>query len=98
MKRTTLFLEAALESELRTIARRRGQPMAAVVREAMAEYVQRAHQAAKTRLAFEAVGRSGRSDTAERHEERLWISPHGSRRPAARSTRGGARKRPARRP
>ncbi len=84
MKRTTVFLDAALESDLKALARRRGQPVAALVREGLTGYV--AQQAAKEpapRLSFLGIGRSGRRDTAERHEELLWrgLTPHGEAKP-----------------
>lgn len=73
-----MFLDEALERELRGIARKRRQPFAAVVREAMAQYIARETPSRRQTLAFEAVGRSGRADTAERHEDLLWTSAHGS--------------------
>jgi len=72
MKRTTLFVDEALEHDLKAIARRRGEPMASVVREALAEYVTGEKQAGGTSLSFVAAGASGHRDTAERHEELLW--------------------------
>jgi len=79
MKRTTIFLDEALEYDLKALARRRGQPVAAVVREAVAEYVVAAKQAGATSLSFVAAGASGHDDTAERHEDLLWqeaATPH----------------------
>jgi hypothetical protein len=108
MKRTTLFVEAGLESDLKAIARRRGQPMAAVVREALEGYVAETKQGAGLRLGFLAIGRSGHRDGAALHEERLFedLDPHGGavrgpapsrRRPAApRRVRRSGRKRTGR--
>lgn len=77
MKRTTVFLDEQIEHDLKAVARRQGRPVASVVREAMAEYVAKALDA-PTRLGFVAAGRSGRVDTAERHEDEVWagLGPH----------------------
>jgi hypothetical protein len=72
MKRTTLFIAADLERELQALARRRGQPVAGLVREAIAQYVTAARESGRPRLGFVASGRSGRRDTADRHEELLF--------------------------
>ena len=72
MKRTTIFIDERLERELQAIARRRRQPVAALVREAVARYVVEARRAPAPRLRFLAAGRSGRNDVAERHEELLF--------------------------
>lgn len=72
MKRTTVFLDEAIERDLKMIAARRQQPMAGVVREALACYVVAEKRAAPTLPGFVAVGRSGHHDTAERHEELLF--------------------------
>jgi predicted DNA-binding protein len=71
MKRTTIFLDEALERDLQALARRRKRPMAALVREALAVYVVAAEPAAPA-LSFVGAGSSRRSDIAERHEELLW--------------------------
>ncbi|MGH9202951.1 MAG: hypothetical protein ACRD2A_17135, partial [Vicinamibacterales bacterium] len=95
MKRTTLFLDEQLEHDLRILSKRKGRPLASVVREAMAQYVARQlEQDSDRSVRFVASGRSGHTDTAERHEELLWgdLEPHGHAAP-----RSGARARPARR-
>ena len=71
-------MDERLERELQAIARRSGRPIAALVREAVARYVAAARAERPARLGFIAAGRSGRSDTAERHEELLFQSeqPH----------------------
>jgi predicted transcriptional regulator len=71
MKRTTIFVDEALEHDLKAIAGRRQQPVATVVREALAEYVSSDKLANRTSLSFVAAGASGRADTAEHHEEVL---------------------------
>jgi predicted transcriptional regulator len=75
MRRTTIFLDEQLERELKALASRAGRPMASLVREALADYVVSARETPPKALGFVAAGRSGRRDTAERHEELLWKSP-----------------------
>ena len=72
MKRTTVFVDPQLERELQALARREGRPMAALVREAVAQYIAAARPKAGSGPGFMAVGRSGRADVAERHEELLF--------------------------
>ena len=72
MKRTTIFIEPQLERELQALARRSGRPMAAIVREAVAQYVAADRERRPSRLGFVASGRSGRRDIAERHEDLLF--------------------------
>lgn len=98
MKRTTIFVPEALERDLQLYARREGKPTAAVVREAVAEYLA-GHQTTGRLPSFTGAFDSGRSDTAERHEALLFkgLSPHGEappkRRPraASRARRRGTR-------
>ena len=99
MKRTTLFIDPALDRELLALARRKGQSMASVVREAVAQYVATAAKKTRARRpGFIAAGRSGRHDTAERHEELLFqVHPPGRRKPAtAAAAKRPAKRRPAR--
>ncbi len=72
MKRTTIFVDEAVEHDLKAIAGRRRRPVAALVREALAEYVTHEKRANRTSLSFVAAGASGHTDTADRHEEILW--------------------------
>ena len=72
MKRTTIFIEPQVERELQALARRSGRPMAAIVREAVAQYVAAEKARRPARLGFVASGRSGRGDIAERHEDLLF--------------------------
>ena len=78
MKRTTIFVPESLERDLQLYARREGKPAAAVVREAIAEYIVRGRARAKL-PSFAAAFDSGHRDTAERHEELLFtgLKPHG---------------------
>jgi predicted transcriptional regulator len=82
MKRTTVFLEEDVENDLRALSRRQRRPVGALIREALARHV--AAEKGKLVLSFLAVGRSGRRDTAERHEELLF---GGARQKARRSRR-----------
>ena len=79
MKRTTIFVPEALERDLQLYAQHAGKPTAAVVREALAAYI--AQRRPATQLpSFAAAFDSGRTDTAERHEDLLFkgLSPHGT--------------------
>jgi hypothetical protein len=84
MKRTTLFLDEQLEHDLRALSKRKGVPLASVVREAMARYVASEKRRGRAAVRFLASGRSGHADTAERQEELLWgdLKPHGGAVPA----------------
>ncbi len=95
MKRTTVFLDEPLEGDLRMLARRERRPMAEMVREAINEYVARAKRRRTERLGFVAAGASGRTDTAERHEELLWadLEPHGGKTGKPARRRRGQRRR-----
>jgi len=78
MKRTTVFLDEGLGSDLQSLARRSGRPVSVVMREALNRYVKEATSEQPLRLKFLGIGRSGRKDIAERHEEILFddLSPH----------------------
>ncbi len=77
MKRTTIFLDDATERRLREAARRTGQPMAGMVREALSAYLD--HREAVVTPLPSLAGRfaSGTSDTSQRVDELLWCDPHG---------------------
>lgn len=72
MKRTTIFIDESLERDLQVLAERQGRSKAAVVRTALERFVRQEKQRAELDLGFVGIGRSGRSDIAERHEEYLW--------------------------
>ena len=79
MRRTTIFLDEGAERDLKALAARREEPMANLVREAIAQYLVRSADEVRE-LSFVGAGRSGRSDISEIHEELLWddLAPHGS--------------------
>ena len=82
MKRTTLFVEESVDHELHALARRKGVPVSALVRESLARYVTEQKRGQTFALRFLGQGRSGRKDIAERHEEFLWrdLGPSGRKR------------------
>jgi hypothetical protein len=86
MKRTTVFLYEATECDLKALARQQGRPVADMIREALANYVTREKEKARRPLRFMAIGRSGATDTAERHEELVFtgLDPHGGVSPSPR--------------
>jgi 16S rRNA U516 pseudouridylate synthase RsuA-like enzyme len=91
MKRTTVFLDEGLEREMRAMAESRGEPVASLVREALGRYVASEAKRHRPPLRFLAAGRSGKSDTAERHEELLFreLKPHGVSPQRTRRSRSG---------
>ncbi len=60
-----------MERDLAAVAEQEGRPKAALIRQALGEYLARQHRGNR-RLGFAAIGASGHRDTAERHEELLW--------------------------
>lgn len=91
MKRTTIFIDEAIERDLRAIAERDSRPVSGLVREALGTYVARRRKEGP-KLGFVAFGRSGRRDTSELHEELLWHDPGGvSPRPGSALARPGKR-------
>lgn len=79
MKRTTVFIDESVEVDLHALARRQQRPVAALVREAVEQYVVAGRQTVPARPGFVAIGRSGHGDIAERHEEMLFadLARHG---------------------
>jgi len=70
MRRTTVFADDEVLDSLLAMARRRGITLAEITREALTAYVSR--QRGKRRpLTLAGIGRSGRSDVAERAEDLL---------------------------
>jgi hypothetical protein len=66
MKRTTIYLEPELEVLLTRETRRRGQPMAVLVREALRAYLSREPENGPPGAGAFASGRSDTADAAER--------------------------------
>ena len=70
MRRTTVFADDEVLDALLAMARRRGITLAQITREALAAYVSRQHNRRRP-LSLVGIGRSGRSDVAERAEDLL---------------------------
>jgi predicted transcriptional regulator len=70
MRRTTVFADDEVLDALLAMARRRGVTLAQITREALAAYVSR-HHGKRRPLSLAGIGRSGRSDVAERAEDLL---------------------------
>ena len=70
MKRTTIFADEELLSEIREISEKEKKSLAEVMREAMQTYVRKKRP--RRKVSFVGIGRSGRKDIAGRHEELLW--------------------------
>ncbi len=81
MKRTTLFLDEEVERDLHLLAQRRGVSVSALVRESLSHYIARQNRRQKRTWRFIGIGRSGRQDIAEHHEELLFtdLTPHGDK-------------------
>lgn len=75
MKRTSLFLDDRIMSDIKRLAAKRGVSVATLVREALASYV--AEPGKKSALPSIA-GRfsSGKRGTASRVDDYLWRDPH----------------------
>lgn len=82
MRRTTLFVEESVDHELHALARRKGVPVSALVRESLARYVAEQKRTQKFAPRFLGQGHSGRNDVSERHEDLLWrdLDPHAGKR------------------
>lgn len=71
MKRTTIFADDDLLAALKRIAREDGTSVADLIRRALEAFL--AERKQPNRLPrIVGVGRSGRKDVSERHEELLW--------------------------
>lgn len=75
MKRTTVFLDPTLLKRAKQYASARGKSLAAVVREALAQYI---NAPTGPRGVPRVAGQfaSGHGDTAERVDDLLWQDPH----------------------
>lgn len=71
MKRTTIFADNELLTEIKDIAKEEERSVAEVIREAMSRYIKQ-KKSRKKKLSFIGIGTSGRKNIAETHEELLW--------------------------
>lgn len=81
MRRTTVLLEDGLADQLDYERRRRNRSTAAIVREALIEYLSGGKSSAK-RLPFVGLGGSGKRDTARKAESILARELGGQKKPA----------------
>ncbi|MGH2727860.1 MAG: CopG family transcriptional regulator [Actinomycetota bacterium] len=74
MERTQIYLEEELKEGLRSLAEREGRSLAAVVRDAAAEYLSRHADGDETDplLALIGIGRSASEDGALNHDHYLY--------------------------
>lgn len=82
MRRTTITLPDELADALEREARRRSMPASAVARDALTAYLGIGAPGDQRELPFAALGRSGRSDTAQEMEsllEQEWTPDAGDR-------------------
>ena len=76
MKRTTVFLDPALERQLKQLAQRTGKSFAQCVREAVAAYVAAPPGKRFTLPSWVGMGDSGRTDISSHVDDFLWTDPH----------------------
>ena len=74
MKRTTIFADEELLSNLKHLADEEGISVAEAIRRALNTFVAQRRKPGK-RISFLGIGRSGRKDVSERCEELLWTKP-----------------------
>lgn len=71
MKRTTIFADDEVLTELKEFSKENGRSVAEIVREAIVEFLNKKRQKRK-RISLIGIGRSGKKDISVRHEELLW--------------------------
>lgn len=76
MKRTTIFLDEILLRRLKQVARAQGKSFAAVVREAVGQYVAARPAGDRQLPSFAGIAASGEADVSSRVDELLWTEPH----------------------
>ena len=76
VKRTTVFLDELLIRRAMQKARSEKRSFAALVREAVAEYVAGRPTGKRPLPSFTGMYDSGHTDTSERVDELLWTDPH----------------------
>jgi len=76
VKRTTVFLDDTLICRAMQKARAEGRSFAALVREAVATYLDARPAGHRPLPSFTGMYDSGHTDTSERVDELLWTDPH----------------------
>ncbi len=71
MRRTTIFADDHLLDEIKDLAKQEKRSVAELIRDALGQYISTKRGPAK-RLSIIGIGKSGRKDIAEKHEELLW--------------------------
>ena len=74
MKRTTIFADDTILSEMKYLAEQEHRSVAELIRDAMSQYIQQ-KRAPMQKLSFIGIGASQRSDISEKCEELLWQKP-----------------------
>ncbi|MGH7884780.1 MAG: CopG family transcriptional regulator [Thermodesulfobacteriota bacterium] len=72
MKRSTIFLDEQLETDIKYIAKVKKRKVSHIIREALFEYVAKEKQSSKP--SFIGIGSSGIKNISETHEETLFES------------------------
>ena len=70
MKRTTIFADEEILSELKALSRDENRNVSELIRDALKDYLRR--RRSKKAISFVGVGASGKRSVAERHEDLLW--------------------------
>ena len=91
-----MFLDPSMERDLQLIAERERRSTASVVREALGAWIAERKTVRPRRPGFVAAGRSGTSDTAERHEALLFADPAPAPRASSKRAASPPRRKPAR--
>lgn len=71
MKRTTIFADDGLLTELKELSREEGRSVAELVREALEGFL-KGKKPSKRKISFVGIGKSGKKNISENHEELLW--------------------------
>lgn len=71
MRRTTIFADDRLLKEMKDLAAREKRSVADLVRDALEQYLN-ARRKTPERLSIIGIGKSGRNDVSEKHEDLLW--------------------------
>lgn len=71
MKRTTIFTEEDVFANIKRIAQEEGRTISEVIRQALEKFINDKYTTKKN-ISFIGIGKSGRNDISEKHEELLW--------------------------